>query len=75
MKQWLESLKLAILSENIEKLESLSTSMPNTNDVALMDKATSLLQEGVALCQQKQNELTEEMAKLKIAKKYLLNQL
>lgn len=74
MKKWLEDLKLAVLNENIKELERLATSMPNTQDVALMDEATSLLKEGVALCQNKQNELSEEMLKLKTAKKYLSNQ-
>lgn len=75
MKQWLESLKLAVLNEDIQTLEQLATSMPATQDVALMDEATSLLKEGVALCQNKQDELEVEMFKLKSVKKYLKNQI
>lgn len=71
MKQWLEKLKLAIINENIGELEKLAASMPSTQDTILMEQATSLLKEGVALCQEKQHELGDEISKLKTIKKYL----
>lgn len=71
MKQWLEKLKLAVINENITELEKLAASMPTTQDVVLMDQATSLLKEGVSICQERQNELGVELSKLKTIRKYL----
>lgn len=71
MKTWLTELKLCIVNEDIKKLETLLGTMPQTQDLNLLEEAKSLLYEGVKICQTKQDEIEQEMSKLKAVKKYL----
>ena len=75
MNNWLEDFKLAVITNNLTKCETLI----NTFDTELftcneeLQEAIALTQEAIALFELQKQKLGNELAKLKRTKKYLAN--
>ncbi len=70
MKAWVNTLKIAIIEEDIEQIMALSENIPKTDDVTLANEACTLIEQAIALANQKKSLLRTEMNKLKTAQKY-----
>lgn len=71
MKTWVDSLRIAIVEEDMEKLVALSEDIPKTDDVELAQEACALIEEAVKLATEKKTLLSLELSKLKAAQRYL----
>ncbi len=71
MKKWVDELKIAIIEEDMDKILLLSEHIPQTKDVELATEACALIEKAVQIAQEEKALLSQEMAKLRNAKKYL----
>lgn len=72
MKQaWFEEFKLALIEEDVEQIERLSSKL--SFDENKLEELKALIQESINLVQLKKNELASEMQKLQRAREYIEN--
>lgn len=69
MQAWLEDFKLALIKEDLEKIELLSEK--KLEDLSYAPQYLALLKEALALFTSRQKQLKLEMNKLERAKKYV----
>lgn len=69
MQAWLEDFKLALIKEDLEKIELLSEK--KLEDLSYAPQYLALLKEALALFASRQKQLKLEMNKLERAKKYV----
>jgi len=65
MRKWLDALKLAIIEENIEEIETLQHTIPELSTEQEGKEALALLQEAIALTTLKRNDLAQQLQTLK----------
>ena len=68
---WLNSLKIAIIEKNPEKIDELLESMPTFDDVKDMESAAYLLKEASILMLTLKDETAESLKKLRKTRKFL----
>ena len=74
MQKWNRELEIAIIEENIESIEKLTYSMPETySSKDELIRAVALIEEAKKILDDKKEKLGQEMAKLKKARKFLNN--
>jgi len=70
-KQWVNSLKIAIINEDYEKLEIYSKrEIPKFDNIAQAKEALNLVEQAKKLLNLKKNEISKKMNALKQTKKY-----
>lgn len=68
---WLNSLKIAIVEKNIDRIEELMGTMPEFESVDDMKSASALLEESMIIVQGERLDLSKKMIELKKSKKFL----
>jgi len=68
---WLNSLKIAIIEEDIIKISSLTKKLPNYTSKQRAEEALALIGEAIKLVDNKKIETLESMNKIKQTKAYL----
>ena len=69
---WLKKIKLAIINEDIEKIEALSNTIPKFNTLRESEEALSLIEQASQLIKKEQLNLKSQLEKIENTKKYLL---
>lgn len=68
---WMDDLKLAIIKEDVKKIDELIVLMPNFNDLKEMEKAFYLFQQAQDVLADKKETTLKEMKKLQSNIKFL----
>ena len=69
---WIDELKLAIINENIDKIEILSKTIPQFNTLKESEEALSLIEQASLLVKKEQDKISTDLQKLKNTKAYLI---
>lgn len=69
--EWLNAFKIALINENIEKMDELNAQLPQFETVEQMKEAQAYIAQAADLMQQQQLELRNNMNKILKTKKYL----
>ena len=69
---WLSKFKLAILNQDIKSIETLILDIPTSNKLNELNSAKSLIKEALSLIEDKKNETSLSLNKIKNIKKYTL---
>ncbi|WP_331773988.1 hypothetical protein [Sulfurospirillum sp. 1612] len=70
---WLNKLKIAVIEENIENINALTTTIPNFDSLDKAQEALSLLQTAISLVKREQHKIALNMDKIRKTKEYLKN--
>ncbi|MBN2964539.1 hypothetical protein JWV37_07085 [Sulfurospirillum sp. T05] len=75
MNNWLNAFKLAIITQDVAKCETLISTLNTTTFTCKeeLQEAVALTQEAITLFESQKQRLGNELAKLKRTKKYLSN--
>lgn len=68
---WLNSLKIAIIEEDITKIETLTKELPNYDSKQEAEEALALIGEAIKLVDSKKQKTLEAMKKIKQTKVFL----
>jgi len=72
--KWLNDLKIAVIEENIEKIEKLMNQFPNSfDDLAKANEALALTKKAIELVEIEKSKTLKEMKKIKKIKEFVLN--
>jgi len=70
-RQWIESIKLAIINEKIDDIIEYSKSIPSFDDLKQMQTAQALIKQASEIIKKEQDKLNIEMQKIKQIKSFL----
>jgi len=70
MKNYLNKLKIAVINEDINKLEELVNETPEYETIEEAKEIIAFLQQAIKLLQKEKNKLSTEMQKIKKLQKY-----
>jgi hypothetical protein len=60
-KQWLENLKIAIIEEDFNQIDSLTQDLPALNNIESLKECSALINEARVLIRREQNRTKEEI--------------
>ncbi|KIM10835.1 MAG: hypothetical protein KU37_08915 [Sulfuricurvum sp. PC08-66] len=69
--QWLDAFKIALITQNWQRIEELNDALPSFETLDEMYQAQALLNEAITLYQERKLQLKSEMQKNRKTKKYL----
>ena len=69
---WTNSLKIAIIEEDIENISKILNKLPKFQDLDKAQEALSLIQVATTLAKKRRQETLETMNKIKKTKKFLV---
>lgn len=72
MNLWINKFKLAVLNQHIKNIEILILSIPTSDNLSELKTASSLIKEALSLLENKKNETSLSLNKIKNLKKYTL---
>jgi hypothetical protein len=70
MKNYLNELKIAVINEDIDKLQKLIDTAPEYNTLQEAQEIVAFLQQAVKFLQKEKNRLSAEMQKIKNLQKF-----
>jgi len=69
---WIDELKLAIINENIDKIKTLSKTIPQFSTLKESEEALSLIEQASLLVKKEQDKISTDLQRLKNTKAYLV---
>ena len=69
---WIDELKLAIINENIDKIKTLSKTIPQFSTLKESEEALSLIEQASLLVKKEQDKISTDLQRLKNTKAYLI---
>lgn len=68
--KWLNDLKIAVIEENVEKIDLLTKEVPKFESIVRAKEALALINQAIAITDQKRSETLDVIKKLRQTKSF-----